>query len=141
MPPLLPAYAELHCLSNFSFLRGASHPRELVWQAHKLGYRALAITDECSMAGVVRAYEAIKKLPEDPRHNLIVGRDIRLEAGSKLVLLAPAREGYGNLCPLTPRGRPRTEKGSSRLTRRDLASGLPGCLALLVPGVKADREQ
>jgi error-prone DNA polymerase len=43
-------YAELHCVSNFTFLRGASHPQELVAQAHQLGYRALAITDECSMA-------------------------------------------------------------------------------------------
>ena len=48
------AYAELHCVSNFSFLRGASHPSELVTRAHELGYRALALTDECSMAGVVR---------------------------------------------------------------------------------------
>ena len=54
-------YAELHCVSNFTFLRGASHPQELVAQAHQLGYRALAITDECSMAGVVRAHEEAKK--------------------------------------------------------------------------------
>ena len=56
-------YAELHCLSNFSFLRGASHPAELVTRAHELGYRALALTDECSLAGVVRAYEAARVLP------------------------------------------------------------------------------
>src|SRR5438552_2979192 len=48
--PMLPAYAELHCLSNFSFLRGASHPEELVERAHALGYAAIAITDECSLA-------------------------------------------------------------------------------------------
>src|SRR2546426_7263527 len=48
----LPAYAELHCLSNFTFLRGASHPEELVKRAAALGYRALALTDECSLAGV-----------------------------------------------------------------------------------------
>ena len=52
----LPDYAELHCLSCFSFQRGASHPRELVRRAHELGYTALAITDECSVAGVVRAH-------------------------------------------------------------------------------------
>jgi len=51
----LPDYAELRCLSNFSFLRGASHPEELVERASKLGYAALTIADECSMAGVVRA--------------------------------------------------------------------------------------
>src|SRR5215204_2394412 len=57
-----PAYAELHCLSNFSFLRGASHAEELVMQAKELGYEALAITDECSLAGVVRAHGAVKKV-------------------------------------------------------------------------------
>ncbi len=56
-----PAYAELHCLSNFSFLRGASHPQELVAQAAALGYRALALTDECSLAGAVRAHVAAKQ--------------------------------------------------------------------------------
>jgi len=56
------AYAELHCLSNFSFQRGASHPEELVARAHALGYAALAITDECSVAGVVRAHLEAKKL-------------------------------------------------------------------------------
>src|ERR1700722_4034249 len=55
-------YAELHCITNFTFLRGASHPQELVEQAASLGYTALAITDECSVAGVVRAHMAIKKI-------------------------------------------------------------------------------
>ena len=54
----MPEYAELHCLSNFTFLRGASHPEELVKRAQELGYRALALTDECSLAGVVRAHVA-----------------------------------------------------------------------------------
>ena len=60
----LPAYAELHCLTNFTFLRGASHPEELAERAAELGYSALAITDECSLAGVVRAHVAAKE------HNL-----------------------------------------------------------------------
>src|SRR4051794_33375680 len=59
---LLPGYAELHCLSNFSFLRGASHPQELAAAALEHGYTALAITDECSLAGVVRAHGAIKEI-------------------------------------------------------------------------------
>jgi error-prone DNA polymerase len=59
--PTLPAYAELHCLSNFTFLRGASHAEELVTRAKALGYNALAITDECSFAGVVRAHVAAKQ--------------------------------------------------------------------------------
>jgi error-prone DNA polymerase len=137
MRPSLPAYAELHCLSNFSFLRGASHPGELVERAHQLGYRALAITDECSVAGVVRAHETAKALAVP----LIIGSEVRLEDGLKLVLLAANREGYGNLCSLITRGRTRTDKGSYRLTRQDLGDGLPGCLALLVPGTKPDRDQ
>src|SRR5882672_2580244 len=60
--PEPPRYAELHCITNFTFLRGASHPQELVEQACSLGYTALAITDECSVAGVVRAHMAIKKI-------------------------------------------------------------------------------
>jgi len=133
----LPAYAELHCLSNFSFLRGASHPRELVERARELGYRALAITDECSVAGLVRAHEAAKGSPV----RLIAGSEIQLEDGPKLVLLAADREGYGNLCALITRGRMRADKGAYRLTRDDLAGGLPGCLALLVPGAQRELEQ
>jgi len=137
-----PAYAELHCLSNFSFLRGASHPQELVWRAHEQGYVALAITDECSMAGVVRAYEAFKKLPrETPLRKLIIGTEIVLEDGLKLVLLATDREGYGHLCALITRGRMPAKKGSYRLTRADLGDGLPGCLALWVPGLQPDPAQ
>jgi error-prone DNA polymerase len=141
MQPLLPAYAELHCLSNFSFLRGASHPYELVEKAHELGYKALAITDECSVAGVVRAYEAVKKLPKGASLRLIIGSEIRLDDGLKLVLLAADREGYGNLCSLITLGRRRADKGSYCLTRRELGGGLPGCLALLVPGTTLDLEQ
>ncbi|HKU69668.1 MAG TPA: error-prone DNA polymerase [Burkholderiales bacterium] len=141
MQPSLPAYAELHCLSNFSFLRGASHPAELVEKAHELKYHALAITDECSVAGVVRAYEAVKKFPKDAPLKLIVGSEIRLSDGLKLVLLAADREGYGNLCSLITLGRGRADKGSYRLTRQDLAGGLPGCFALLVPGTTPDPGQ
>src|SRR5512136_88356 len=89
--PMLPACAELHCLSNFSFLRGASHPAELIDRAHALGYRALALTDECSLAGVVRAHEALQALAEDAHADfkLIVGAEFGTVCGMKLVLLAP----------------------------------------------------
>ncbi len=125
----LPPYAELHCLSNFTFLRGASHPHELVERAAELGYSALAITDECSLAGVVRAHEAAREvgLP------LLIGSEIRLEEGERLVLLATDREGYGNLSELITLGRRRAAKGEYRLGRSDLEGGLPGCLALLIP--------
>ena len=90
-------YAELHALTNFTFLRGASHPEELVETAVKLGYEALAITDECSMSGVVRAHAAAK---EFGLKKLIIGSELRLRSGRKLVALAQNRNGYAALCQL-----------------------------------------
>jgi error-prone DNA polymerase len=130
-------YAELHCISNFSFLRGASHPEELVARAHELGYAALAITDECSLAGVVRAHIEAKKC-ELP---LIIGSEFRLDDGLRVVLLATDRESYGLLSALITRGRRNAEKGSYRLTRADLAEGVPGCLALWLPGRDPDIDE
>ena len=131
----LPAYAELHCLSSFSFLRGASQAEELVARAQRLGYAALAITDECSFAGSVRAHLAARDKPI----KLIHGTELVLVCGMKLVLLACNRAGYGNLAALVTLGRRRTEKGSYRLSRADLAGwdggGVPDCLALWIPGV------
>ncbi len=132
----LPAYAELHCLSNFTFLRGASHAEELAERAAALGYTALAITDECSLSGIVRAHEAAK----DVGLKLIVGSEIQLADGPKLVLLASDREGYGNLSELITRGRRNAGKGSYRLTRNDLADGVPGCLVLWIPERIEDRK-
>src|SRR5262245_16920911 len=126
---MLPAYAELHCLTNFSFLRGASHPEELVERAVALGYAALAVTDECSVAGAVRAHIPAKELGL----KLIVGTEISLVDGPKIVLLATSRTGYGNLSELITKGRRSAKKGSYRLTRSDLDGGLADCLALLVP--------
>ncbi len=128
-PP--PAYAELHCLTNFSFLRGASHPEELVVRAAELGYAALAITDECSLAGVVRAHQEARRLTLPLE--LVIGTEIRLADGPRLVLLATDRPAYGRLARLVSRGRRAAGKGSYRLCRSDLEDGLPGCLALLVP--------
>ena len=124
----LPAYAELHCLSNFSFLRGASHPEELVRQAHALGYRALALTDECSLAGVVRAHVAARALGLA----LILGTALRLEDGLALVLLAPDAAAYAELSQLITRGRRRAAKGGYRLERADLAPLAHG-LAIWLP--------
>jgi error-prone DNA polymerase len=136
--PTLPTYAELHCISNFTFLRGASHPHEMIERAQALGYSALAITDECSVAGTARAYEAIKKLEckSEDKIKLIIGSEITLEDGLKLVLLATNREGYGRLCALITLGRRRAPKGSYQLTRDDLSNGISGCLALLIPGLQ-----
>ena len=125
-----PGYAELHCLSNFSFLRGASHPEELVLTAAKLGYAAIAITDECSLAGIVRAHLAAKA----GGIRLIAGTEVRLVEGPKLVLLATDRAAYGRLSALITRGRRAAAKGSYHLAMRDLENGLEGCLAVLIPG-------
>ena len=112
------SYAELHCLTNFSFLRGASHAEELVERAAKLGYSALAITDECSVAGVVRAHHAAR----ERGLKLIVGSELRLEDGLHCVLLATNRRGYGQLCRLITRARRAAPKGQYRLGRRDFAT-------------------
>ena len=133
----MPDYAELYCLSNFSFLRGASHPQELVARAHELGYRALALTDECSLAGVVRAHLAARELG----FHLIVGSLFRLDDGLQLVLLAPDREAYGNLSQLITRGRRRAAKGAYRLGREDVARLGRGCLALWLPELPPSPEQ
>src|SRR5580658_3284896 len=125
------AYAELHALSNFSFLRGASHPAELITQAHAFGYRALALTDECSLAGVVRAHEAMRELRDDT-FRLIIGAEFRASCGLKLVLLAPSQPAYGQICRLITLGRRRSKKGEYRLTRSDFESGLEDCLALWI---------
>ncbi|HEY0961791.1 MAG TPA: error-prone DNA polymerase [Pseudomonadales bacterium] len=126
---MLSQYAELHCLSNFTFLRGASHPEELVAQASRLGYSALSLTDECSVAGVVRAHVAAK----ESGLKLIIGSEFTLEDGLRLVLLAENINGYGNLCELITRARRRAPKGEYRLTRADLECDLTCCLALWLP--------
>jgi len=123
-----PAYAELHCLSNFSFLRGASHPEELIARAAQLGYYALAITDECSLAGVVRAHAAARE-----KHiKLIIGSEFKLSDNTHLVLIAPDRAAYARLSALISLGRTQASKGSYQLAREDLQDGIPGCMALLV---------
>ena len=93
---MMEGYAELHCLSNFSFQRGASSARELFERAKRQGYSALAITDECTLAGIVRAWQAAKAV-ELP---LIIGSEMRIENGPKLVLLVQDLSGYQHLCRL-----------------------------------------
>ena len=131
---MLPPYAELHCLSNFSFLRGASHPEELVERAHALGYAALALTDECSVAGVVRAHLAAK----DSGQKFVIGSEFTLADGLKLVLYATDRATYGDLAQLITRGRRHAVKGSYALTRDDVVALAPRCLALWIPSAAHD---
>ena len=131
------SYAELHCITNFTFLRGASHPEELVARAHELGYAALAITDECSLAGVVRAHVEAKKCCL----KILIGSEFCLHDGLRFVLLATDRASYGRLAALITRGRRSAVKGSYRLTRADVADGVEGCLALWLPGRSPDIEE
>ncbi len=127
-------YAELHCLSDFSFGRGASSAAELFERAKQQGYRALAITDEASLAGIVRALEASRATGVP----LIVGSEVTLdrtggEPGLKLALLVENSIGYTTLCRLLTQGRRRSVKGEYSLSRSDIDAGLPGLLVLWLP--------
>ncbi|WP_291351368.1 PHP domain-containing protein, partial [Acidovorax sp. 16-64-162] len=127
-PAPLPGYAELHCLSNFSFQRGASHPKELVARAAQLGYQALALTDECSVAGVVRAWEAAKECGL----HLIVGSEF-VWGDLRLVALARDAQGWGNLCEFITAARAVAPKGQYHVGPGSPFSLLQGCELLLAP--------
>jgi len=131
-------YAELHCLSNFSFLRGASHAEELILQADKLGYQALAITDECSVAGIVRAYSAIKE--HQLNIKLIVGSEFLLVNQQKIVVLCPDRLAYAELCQLITLARRRCQKGYYQLALDDLKP-LCHCLLLWLPRAMTENSE
>ncbi|KAF1029420.1 MAG: Error-prone DNA polymerase [Burkholderia plantarii] len=156
-PNVLPDYAELFCRSNFSFLTGASSAEELVERAHTLGYRGIAITDECSLAGAPRMHVAAKALglPLVVGAYFEVSADIVAPGGDPgpgafaLLLLARNREGYGNLAELISWRRMASKKGTYTLTPRMLSTppahfahlrGVPDCFAILVPAypVRAD---
>lgn len=137
----LPAYAELHCLSDFSFLRGASSAEDLFARAADCGYEALAITDECSLAGIVRALEASRATGL----NLVVGSEFTLHCRLKLVLLVETQAGYTQLCRLITLARRAAPKGAYHLTRQDLeqvlGDGEAGVFALWLPASVPDAAQ
>jgi len=127
-------YAELVCTSNFTFLNGASHPQELVARAAELGYYAIALTDECSLAGIVRAFEETRRCKKNGLDiKLISGSLFRLENGSRLVLLAQDCTGYAQLCTLITRGRRNAPKGLYELPDKAFENNLDHCLALWLP--------
>jgi len=130
------SYAELHCVTNFSFLRGASHPHELVQRAAELGYQALAITDECSLAGVVKAHVAA--LEHDLQ--LIIGSEFKLD-GQRLLVLVPNRQAYAELSALITLARRRSEKGDNRLEWCDLQSNLRNGLIIWLPSGDLAKDQ
>ena len=119
-------YAELHCLSNFTFQRGASSAGELFDRAQAHGYAALAITDECTLAGIVRAWQAAKKTGLE----LIVGSEMQIHDGPRVVLLVENLAGYQALCQLITVARRRAKKGEYLLLRDDFSTPLDGLLAL-----------
>ena len=130
----LPPFAEALALSNFSFLKGASHAEELVQQAKLLGYRAIGIADECSLAGIVRAHQAAKECGIQ----LLVGAQFvfahsSLFAGQRIALIVKNKTGYTHLCRLITQARNRAAKGDYLFTRDDLADIPPGLQLLLIP--------
>ncbi|MBT41836.1 MAG: error-prone DNA polymerase [Idiomarina sp.] len=122
-------YAELHCLSYFSFLRSAAAPGELVDRAVELGYSAIALTDECSVAGAVRAYQAAKQ------HSikLIIGSEFNVDGVGKMVVLCPTRKAYAQLCHKITTFRQRMQKGSYEATTEDFLTGFEECFLLWLP--------
>ncbi|WP_449121578.1 error-prone DNA polymerase [Pseudomonas viridiflava] len=129
-------YAELHCLSNFSFQRGASSAQELFQRAKRHGYTALAITDECTLAGIVRAWQASKNsgLP------LIIGSEMQIENGPKIVLLVEDLGGYQTLCRIITLARRRAKKGEYRLLLDDFEIASNGLLAVWLPEIENDTQ-
>jgi error-prone DNA polymerase len=131
-----PDYAELHCLSAFSFQRGASTPDELFDRAKALGYRALAITDECSLAGIVRAFEASRRTGVP----LIIGSELCIEDGTRLVLLVADASGYVDLCHLITTARRRASKGQYRACIEDVQALGDGIRLLWLPPAQTSDE-
>ena len=138
--PALPDYAELRCISNFTFLTGASSPEELVLRAKGLGYSALALTDECSLAGIVRAHGAAK----ETGLTLLVGAQFEVadDEPFTLTVLVCNLNGYGNLCEFITRLRRSSEKGHYQLARASIqGADLADCVVLVSPGRTSSTEQ
>ncbi|NMO19532.1 error-prone DNA polymerase [Pyxidicoccus fallax] len=128
-------YAELVCRSNFSFLRGASHPEELVATAARLGLRALALTDADGLYGVVKAHLAAK----EHGLKLILGAELTLEDAPPVIVYAADAVGYANLCGLVSQSRMTHPKGEAGLPWRALADRSAGLLALLPEPAPVER--
>ena len=128
-PAVPPAYAELQTTTNFSFLRGGSHPHELVAQAKSLGLTALAVTDRNTLAGVVRAHTAAKQAGI----RFIVGVRLDLTDAPSLLCLPTDREAYGRLCRLLSLGQLRAGKGQCQLALADVTAAAAGQVFIALP--------
>src|SRR5688572_17630878 len=124
-----PAYAELQVTTNFSFLRGGSHPHELVAEAKALGLSALAVTDRNTLAGVVRAHTAAKQVGL----RLIIGARLDLTDAPSLLCLPTDRAAYGRLCRLLSLGQGRADKGDCILALADVAAAAQGQVLIVLP--------
>lgn len=127
-------YAHLFATSNFTFLTGASHPQELVYQAAELGYDSIAITDECSLAGIVKAFVAAEELD----YKLIVGSRFRLSNGMELIAIAPTRIAYAELSGFITLARRRASKGEYEAHFEDLRFRLQHCLIIWLGYLEPD---
>ncbi len=127
-------YAELHCKTNFTFLEGASRAEELVLTAQALGYRALAITDRNTLAGVVRAHAAAK----DANFKILIGAEITPDDAAPLVTWVPDRAAYGRLSRLITEGRRHAPKGECQLSWENIATHAEGLLGGMVPDPQQD---
>lgn len=129
-------YAELQVTSNFSFLRGGSHPNELVSTSHIMGQTAIAVTDRNSFAGIVRAYREIKHIRDDNPHTkfrLIAGVRLDLQDGYSLLAYPKDREAFGRLCTLLSLGKMRAEKGACHIDFEDVKDHCRGSVFALIP--------
>jgi error-prone DNA polymerase len=124
------AYAELAVTTNFSFLRGASHPREMVAAADELGLAAVGIADRNSFAGVVRAYAEAK---ERPGIKLLVGTRLVTVDGFEVLAYPTDRAAYGRLCRLLTQGKLKADKGECRLDFNDILAASDGQMLIAMP--------
>ncbi len=128
------SYVELAVTTNFSFLRGASHPGDFVVRAQELDYPGIGIADRNSLAGVVRAYAVWKTLEEDKRPRLLIGTRLVFRDGTPDILAYPKnRKAYGRLSRLISIGKLRTEKGECLLDFTDLLEHRRGLLLIVMP--------
>src|SRR5438876_6987883 len=133
-PDPAPRYAELQVTTNFSFLRGAAHPDELVLTAAALGHQAIAITDRNSFAGIVRAHHAAKEVGL----RLVVGCRLDLRDGTSLLAFPEDRAAYGRLARLLTLGKRRAPKGECHLDYADVVAHGEGQIVIALPPEATD---
>lgn len=134
-----PAYVELQVTTNFTFLRGASQPEELVARAAELGQPAIGIADRNSLAGVVRAHVMARELAKQEKNiRIVVGARLDFTDAPSVLCYPIDRRAYGRLCCLLTTGRRRAPKGECHLTVADLCDQADGQIVIALPPEEAD---